>query len=219
MPGSTRIKGAALALSFGGTDYWADVTSVTLDNEDADGGVTTFADAAAGGSRQYFFNLSAIQSTATGSFWRNVWANSGNTVAYIYSPGGNTVATADQPVFTGTAKIGPKPAIGGDAGNDEFVFDTRFDIIGVPVMDFGSAAQAAITSITPAGKSAGATVVISGIRFTGATDVKFAAVSATSFAVVSDNTIVAVIPTGTGVKAVTVVTPAGTSAAGSYTVV
>lgn len=216
---STRIKGAALALSFGGTDYWADATSVTLENEEASSDVTTFADAAAGGARQFFFNVSAIQSTAAGSFWRYVWDNTGNSVAFRYAPHGNATATADQPHYLGTAKVGPKPTLGGEAGaNTTFTFEVRFDVEGVPTPDYGASAAAAITSITPEGQSAGDTVLIAGTRFTDASDVKFATNSA-EFTLVSDTVIVAVVPTGTGVKAVTVVTPEGTSASVSYTVV
>lgn len=220
MTGSTRIKGAALALQFGGTDYWADSTSVVLDNEDAAGDVTTFADAAAGGARQFYFTVSATQSTESASFWRYVWANTSNEVAFRYAPHGNESATADAPHFIGTVTIGPKPSIGGDAGSTKtYTFETRFDLVGEPVLDTGASAAGAITAITPAGKSAGSVVLIAGTRFTGATDVKFAAVSATSFIVVSDTTISAVIPTGLGVKSVTVVTPDGISAGKDYTVV
>lgn len=220
MTGSTRIHGAALALSLGGTDYWADATSVKLDNEDAAAGVVTFADAADGGSRKFFFTVSAIQSTASGSFWRYVWASTGSEVAYIYAPHGNVTATADEPHFTGTLKIGPKPAIGGDAGLDvDQVFEVRFDSTsGEPVLDSGADAEGAITSITPAGQHVGESILIAGTRFTGATDVKFGATSATDIIVISDSTITAVIPAGTGVKAITVITPEGTSAAVNYTV-
>lgn len=124
---STRIKGAQLALQFAGTDYWADATSVVLDNEDA-GAATTFEDASLGGARRYFFTVSAIQSLSTGSFWNYVWANTGEVVAYNYSPDGINH-------FTGNVKIGSKPAIGGDAGvNNEFTFTVRFDCQEVPTL-------------------------------------------------------------------------------------
>jgi len=132
---STRIKGAQLALEFGGTDYWADATSVVLDNEDA-GAATTFEDASLGGARKFFFTISAIQSTTASSFWNYVWANTGEVVAYTYAPWGNATPTADQPHFTGTVKIGAKPAIGGDAGvNNEFTFTTRFDCEEAPTLE------------------------------------------------------------------------------------
>lgn len=124
---STRIKGAQLALTIGGTDYWADATSVVLDSEDA-GAATTFEDASLGGARRYFFTVSAIQSLDAGSFWTYVWENTGEIVEYTYSPD-------DVNSFTGTVRIGAKPAIGGDAGvNNEYTFTTRFDCQETPTL-------------------------------------------------------------------------------------
>lgn len=135
---STRIKGSALALTFGGTDYWADATSVVLDNEEAVSGITTFEDASLGGGRTFFFTISAIQSTETSSFWRYLWANTGEVVAYKYAVHGNATATADQPHLTGTVKVGPKPALGGDASvNGEYVFTVRLDCQEEPTLDDG----------------------------------------------------------------------------------
>lgn len=217
--GSTRIKGSALSLTFGGTDYWADVTSVTLENADKDSSAVTFADASGTPPRQYQIKGSAIQSLDTSSFWRYAWANSGATVAFRYAPRGNATASADEPHFIGTVKIGPRPTVGGEAGaNNEFTFDFEWDVDGVPTLDTGSDGIPVISSISPTGQSAGDQIVISGTRLAEATDVKFGTTSATNIIVVSDTTLAAIIPTGTGVKAVTVVAPAGTSEPVNYTV-
>jgi hypothetical protein len=128
MSSSTRIKGSALKLTIGTTDYWADITSAVLENEESDAGVTTFADAQAGGARTHYFTLTAIQSTDTGSFWRYVWANTGEVVSYEYAPHGNAEPSSSEPHFTGTVKIPPKPSIGGEAGTTtEFTFEVRMD--------------------------------------------------------------------------------------------
>lgn len=75
-----------------------------------------------------------------------------------------------------------------------------------------------ITGATPPNAATGDEVEITGQGFTGATSVKFGAVSATEYVVVSDTVIVAVMPTGSaGAAAVTVVTPGGTSNALDYT--
>lgn len=133
MSTSTRIKGRALSLKLGATDYWADATSVILDSEDPN--VVTFYDASTAG-RQYFFTVDAIQSTAASSFWSHVWANAGDdNVAFTYAPHGNATATADEPHFTGTLRIGQKPTIGGAAGvNNTYSFSTRFEINGEPTL-------------------------------------------------------------------------------------
>lgn len=75
-----------------------------------------------------------------------------------------------------------------------------------------------IASILPAGKPAGGQVTITGTGFLGATDVKFGTPSASAFTVLSDSTIVAVLPAGSaGSVNVTVTTPVGTSPAVAYT--
>lgn len=78
-----------------------------------------------------------------------------------------------------------------------------------------------VTAATPSGAAAGALVNIYGTGFTGttgATGVKFAAVNATNYTVVSDGLIVATMPAGSaGSAPVTVTTPAGTSNAYPYT--
>lgn len=135
---STRIKGNALALTFGGTDYWADATSVLMENEETNTGVTTFEDASNSGGRTYFFTISAIQSTDPSSFWRYLWENTGEVVAYKYAVHGNATATDAEPHLTGTVKIGPKPSLGGDASvNGEYTFTVRLDTQEEPTLDTG----------------------------------------------------------------------------------
>ncbi|MGC5584151.1 hypothetical protein [Ornithinimicrobium sp. W1665] len=140
--GSTRIRGNKLALTFGtpGTDYWADATSVVLENEEKDSDVVTFEDAAgeSGTDRQWFFTISAVQSTATGSFWRYLWESTGEVVPFTYAPHGNETATAEQPHFLGTCKVGPKPSVGGEASRtSEFTFEVRLDVETGPTLDEG----------------------------------------------------------------------------------
>jgi hypothetical protein len=218
MPGSTRISGTALALSFAGTDYWADITSVKLENEASPVDVTTFADAAAGGAKRYYFTISAVQSMQSTSFWRYLWANVGNTVAYRFAPLGNTTPTADAGHLIGTVKILSRPAIGGDAGlNTNYSFDVRLDCQQDPTTDYGTDGIPALSNV-PGTATVGSNIVLTGTKFTGATQVKFAATNATSFVVVSDTTIAAVVPAGTGVKAITVVNALGTSNALNCTI-
>lgn len=138
--GSTRIRGNRLRLQIGSTpssDYWADCTSVALRGEDSED-TLTFEDAANGGARQYYFEVSATQSTAKASFWRYLYENTGEVVAFTYAPHGNETATEDQPHFIGTLRIGPKPDIGGEASiRGSFTFDTRLDVETGPTMDIG----------------------------------------------------------------------------------
>ncbi|HYA68658.1 MAG TPA: IPT/TIG domain-containing protein, partial [Acidimicrobiales bacterium] len=74
-----------------------------------------------------------------------------------------------------------------------------------------------VTGLAPAfGPAAGGTTVtITGDNFTGASSVAFGLTAATSFSVVSDTSITAVSPAGTGVVAVVVTSASGASAATS----
>ncbi|QRY40849.1 hypothetical protein JVX92_00710 [Microbacterium hominis] len=143
--GSTRIRGnkkPVLTLGSPGAEFSADIISWSIENEQADSDVITFEDAANGGSRQFKLKGSAVQSTASASFWRYVWANSGDTgVAYTIAPHGNAVATVAEPHFIGTLTIGAKPTIGGEASTSSssaFTFDFEFEIDGEPSMDDGA---------------------------------------------------------------------------------
>lgn len=135
MAATTRIKGAALVLKIGATDYAPDITSCTIDNEAADGDVVTFADAAAGGARKFLMNITAIQSTDTDSLWSYIWLHSGEEVDYVYAPHGNLVADTAKPHFTGRVVIGPKPSIGGTAGaSNTYTFTTQWECTDTPTM-------------------------------------------------------------------------------------
>lgn len=101
---------------------------------------------------------------------------------------------------------------------EEITVSLKGDGVLQSIANPGSSTVPVVLSALPSGAAAGAQVTIGGQYFTGATSVKFGAVSATPFTIVSDTTIVAVMPAGTaGSAPVTVVTPAGTSNALAYT--
>jgi hypothetical protein len=140
MATSTRIKANALKLTIDGTDYWADFSSVMMQSEEAASDVTTFYDASVnGGRRDFFFTVSGVQSTETGSFWRAMWDDAGSEVAFVYAVHGNATASADQPHMTGTVRLPARGALmlGGDSSPDgTFSFDgVRMDIVGDVTLD------------------------------------------------------------------------------------
>lgn len=132
---ATRINGSKLSLKFGTLEVKAEAGSFVLENEEADGGYTTFADVAAGGARQWFITIESLTATDATSWWRFLWDNTGTEVTFTFAPHGNTTVTdADEPIFTGTAVVGAKPPIGGAAG-EEWNFEYRLDLVGEPTMD------------------------------------------------------------------------------------
>lgn len=130
---TNRINGKSLSLKFGTLEVFAEAGEFSLENEDAKGGFTTFADDAAGGAVQWFITVKALTSLDAASWWRFLWTNTGATVTWTLSPLGNSVGTSSAPTFTGSALVGAQPPLGGAAG-DEWNFDYRLDLVGNPTM-------------------------------------------------------------------------------------
>jgi hypothetical protein len=129
-----KYNGKSLSLTINSIEYNMDATSVVLNNEEADSDTTTFADLAAGGAVQWFFEIEAVSDFGTGSLWNYVWANAGTSaVPFVFKPYGNATALPAKPHFTGTLNVGAKPAIGGAAG-ETFTFEVRFDVDGTPLL-------------------------------------------------------------------------------------
>ena len=125
--GSERIKGNALRLTVGGVDYWADATSVRMVNE------TATEDSLHGEqipmTTRWFFEVTAIQSTAATSLWTYLFDHAFDLAEFTYAPHGNETPSLDQPHFTGRLQLGAPPALGGDAGkNVQYTFATRLPV-------------------------------------------------------------------------------------------
>lgn len=127
-----KYKGKDLSLLIDGDEANLEATQVLMDSEDADTDSITFAELADGTPQQWFFTINAVSDYGSTSFWSTVWDNAGEDVLYVFKPYGNAVASTSQPHFEGTCTITRKPPVGGTAG-ETFAFETRFDIVGVPV--------------------------------------------------------------------------------------
>jgi hypothetical protein len=133
MASSTRIKGRDLILTIDGTDIAMDASSITLSNEDKDGEVRTFADITP--PKQWYFEVEAIQSTDTNSFWSALWELDGQEgIPYVFKPHGNASPSSSQPHFSGTVTIKGKPPVGGSA-DTTFTFTYRLDCDQEPAID------------------------------------------------------------------------------------
>jgi hypothetical protein len=99
------LTGRTLKIDVGGTDYTSQVFAATINAEDAESDQVTFAEAAAGGGRQYTLNITLTQDMAASTLWSEIWENAGTDAAFELIPYGNATATATQPHFTGTATI------------------------------------------------------------------------------------------------------------------
>ena len=133
------------------------------------------------------------------------------TVAGNWGPGyggDNGPATA--------AELNQPAGVALDAAGDLFIADSsnnriREVVTGLTVV---TVELPTVSSVTPTGGPmvGSTTVIIIGTGFTGATQVDFGTLAASSFTVDSDNQITATSPAGSGVVDVTVVTPGATTA-------
>ena len=131
---ATRINGKSLSIKFGATEFKTEIGSFFYRNAEKDGGYVTFADDAAGGSRQYFIEIESLTSTDAAALWMMLDDSTGDEVTVSFAPHGNTAGAAGEPVWTGTAIVGSPPDIGGAAG-EEWNFEYRLDLVDRLVKD------------------------------------------------------------------------------------
>lgn len=106
-----------LVLTIGGTDYTAQVSKAVITSNPADSDFVTYADAAAGGKREYRLEITAVQDMVAATFWDKIWTAAGTSVAYLIKPYGNAAASAAQPHYSGNVTITEPDGdyIGGEA--------------------------------------------------------------------------------------------------------
>jgi hypothetical protein len=149
----------------------------------------------------------------TTSLSRYLYDNEGETVAATFSP-----RNGSGPTFTTDLVITPG-AIGGDV-NAFALTSVTLGCSGKPTL-VESAAAPTVVSVTPSAVAATGVITITGVKFTGTTGaagVKVGATNVTSYVVLNDATIVAVMPAGSaGATTVTVTNATGASNALAYT--
>ena len=127
-----------LKIVVAGTEYSAQVSNTEVTTAESDSDFVTFADAAAGGARQYGFKFTAVQDLTTGTLWDKVWSVPGTTVACTLKPYGNATASPTQPWYTFNAVVTEPDGtfIGGDADKSvtaQQVIDCEWPLDGKPV--------------------------------------------------------------------------------------
>lgn len=119
------------------TDFTAEVSKAVVTAGDTESDFVSFADAAAGGGREYKLALTFVQDATTTSLWDQVWSHAGETVDVELWPYGNTTASASQPHFTAQAVITEPDGdlLGGEADaspSARFTVDVEWTLIGKP---------------------------------------------------------------------------------------
>lgn len=119
-------------------EYSAEVSKCAVTSAETKSDFVSFADAAAGGGRDYVLEFTAVQDAATASLWDEMWTNSGQEVAVTMCPYGNDAPSVTEPQFTMTATVSDPDGniLGGDADastTNRFTFDCKWDLTAKPV--------------------------------------------------------------------------------------
>lgn len=128
-----------LKLEIDGTEYTSQVSNVQLNSAESDSDFITFADAAAGGARDYTLVMTIVQDTAAGSLWREIWDNTGDTVPFTIYPAGGMTPSAADPSFEGSAVIKEPDGnlLGGEANtstSSKFTVEVEWPCTARPVL-------------------------------------------------------------------------------------
>jgi hypothetical protein len=118
-------------------EYNMECSRVEVTSGETDSDFVSFADAAAGGGRDYALEFTAVQDAATASLWSEVWDNAGDEVEVIIAPYGNAAASATEPHFEMTAVVSEPDGtiLGGEADASttaKFTFECEWKLIGKP---------------------------------------------------------------------------------------
>ena len=135
-----EMASAAAPTAF--VDYTTAVSSVKITSAESESDFTTFADAAAGGAREYGLAVTLAQDLASATLWRKTFDNPGTDVPFKIwfngKPAGGT-PSATQPVTTGTAQITEPDGdwIGGDADKSttaRFTTEVEWKLLAKPAI-------------------------------------------------------------------------------------
>lgn len=112
-PIGTRL----LKIEVDGDEVTAEVSSAVVRTGETESDFVSFADAAAGGGRDYKLALTFVQDAEAASLWDKVWTVAGTQVPVTLMPYGNIAASPAQPHFDMTAVISEPDGdlLGGEA--------------------------------------------------------------------------------------------------------
>lgn len=99
------LSGRHLQISVGGSEYNTQVFEAKVKGAAADESNMTFAEASAGGGREYALGIKLTQDQAASTLWSKMWDDAGDEAAVVLKPYGNATPTASQPHWTMTAVI------------------------------------------------------------------------------------------------------------------
>ncbi len=95
-----------LTLTIDGEEVAPEVSRAIISNAATESDFVSFADAAAGGGRDWKLLLTAVQDPGDAdSVWSLVWGSAGTEIPVLVRPYGNATASTSQPHFSGTCVV------------------------------------------------------------------------------------------------------------------
>jgi hypothetical protein len=125
MAASTRIKATNIKFKIGSTEYSCDADNIELALSDAPGGQQTFCEVQP--LQEWKLSLAGIASGDSDSLYQLLFANYGTEVAFSVAPNGNSTATANQPIYTGTVIFDTLPPLSMTSG-DIMAFEVELTV-------------------------------------------------------------------------------------------
>lgn len=106
-----------LTLEVDGDSKTGEVSNIRFTSGEADADFVTFADAAAGGAKEYRLQGTAVQDMVADTLWDLMFTTPGTEVDVVIAPYGNAVASPTQPHLTATCVVEEPEGdlLGGDA--------------------------------------------------------------------------------------------------------
>jgi hypothetical protein len=103
---TTPLGTRSLKLKIGATEFNMDVSNCRITSAESDSDFVSFAQAQAGGARDYILAFTATQDPADPtSIWNMVFDDAGTTAAVMINPYGGGTLTATNPGFSGNVVI------------------------------------------------------------------------------------------------------------------
>ncbi|MGV8967194.1 MAG: hypothetical protein ACOH2F_13035 [Cellulomonas sp.] len=130
----------SLKMQIGSTEFNTDVSNVRITSQESDSDFTSFADAAAGGAREYHLVCTATQDPADlDSIWNMVWTQAGEDAAITLDAYGGGAPSPTNPIIGGTVVISEPDGdlLGGEANASttaKFTFDIEWTFKAKPTL-------------------------------------------------------------------------------------
>ena len=106
------------------------ISNSRIDSRESESDFVSYADAAAGGAREYVHGFTLRQDVAADSLHDYIWSQTGTDVEIVFWPNGEPVGstpTVSQPSYTGTATITEPDGtlVGGEANKSNTAVQTN----------------------------------------------------------------------------------------------